>query len=262
MSQREPLISILVNCYNSEKYLKECLDSLINQSYQNIEIIVWDNASIDNTSNIVSQFSDERIRYFLSDVHRNLVESRIRAWSKIKGDYVAIMDSDDKSFEHRISIQFDLIKKDENIAVVGGGVKFIDANSENLSEMLYPINHEKIQLNLNYKFMLNNSTLFFDKKKVDLIGGYSNDWEFINDYELVYRLSKCYKIVNADIFICQNRLHINNLSNKKFQKMQNELLKFLQKINKNNSSILIKLLNYFEQFKCLLRIFNNKFKND
>ena len=56
-----PLVSVIVNCYNGEKYLKECIKSIINQTYKNFEIIFWNNNSTDNSERIISEFSDKRI---------------------------------------------------------------------------------------------------------------------------------------------------------------------------------------------------------
>ena len=59
MKKKYPLISILINCYNSEKYLKECLTSAISQTYENFEIIIWDNCSTDKTAKICKEFKDK-----------------------------------------------------------------------------------------------------------------------------------------------------------------------------------------------------------
>ena len=129
-----PLVSILVNCYNSETYLKDCLNSLIKQTYKNLEIVIWDNKSTDNTKKIAQSFNDKRIKYFLSNSHKNLVESRIDAWKKLNGSYVAILDSDDIAYENRIDIQIKEMRNNRNLAVVGGGVQYIDENGHFLKK--------------------------------------------------------------------------------------------------------------------------------
>ena len=139
-----PLISFLINCYNSEKYLNDCLISIINQTYKNIEIIIWDNCSKDSTAQICKKFEDNRIKYYLSTKHENLVNSRISAWKNIKGDYVAIMDSDDLSYKDRLKIQLDIIQKKSNIAVVGGGVEYINNIGKTLSYKKFPNSKKKI----------------------------------------------------------------------------------------------------------------------
>lgn len=261
MTIGSPLISILINCYNSEKYLNDCLISIVNQTYKNTEIIIWDNCSKDSTAQICKKFKDNRIKYYLSTKHENLVNSRISAWKKIKGDYVAIMDSDDLSFKDRLKIQLDIIQKNSNIAAVGGGVEYINNIGKTLSYKKFPNSKKKLNKKINYKFPMNNATLFLDKKKVDELGGYSNKYEFINDFELVYRLSKKYDLVNSNEIVSKNRIHNENLSNRKFILMQTELLIFLSNIAIEINSPLIRFLNFYERFMCLVRLYKYKIFN-
>ena len=62
-NRSDPLVSIIMNCYNGEKYLKEAIRSVINQTYKNWEIIFWDNQSKDKSSQILKSFKDKRIKY-------------------------------------------------------------------------------------------------------------------------------------------------------------------------------------------------------
>ena len=253
-----PLVSILVNCYNSELYLKDCLNSLVNQTYDNLEIIVWDNKSTDNTKKITESFKDPRIKYYLSNSHKNLVESRIDAWKYLNGKYVAVLDSDDIAYENRIKLQLEMMLANEKLAVIGGGVQYIDSQKNLLSQKIYISNSKKIYDLIYSKFIMNNSTLFFDKIKVDKVGGYSNRFIYINDYELVYRLSKRYDIDNHPKIVSQNRIHKNSLTNLKCEPMELELLNFLQEINPFAPSILSNIKNKISIFKCKYRILRSK----
>ena len=72
----QPLVSIIMNCYNGGKYLKESLNSIIDQTYKNWELIFWDNCSTDNSVEIFKKYSDNRFKYFLSTNHSILYEAR------------------------------------------------------------------------------------------------------------------------------------------------------------------------------------------
>lgn len=253
-----PLVSILVNCYNSELYLRDCLKSLVNQTYDNLEIVVWDNKSVDNTKNITESFKDPRIKYYLSSSHKNLVDSRINAWKYLNGKYVAILDSDDIACENRIKLQLEMISSNEKLAVIGGGVQYIDNHNNLLSKKIYISNSKKIYELIYSEFIMNNSTLFFDKIKVDKVGGYSNRFIYINDYELVYRLSKRYEIDNHPKIVSQNRIHKDSLTNLKCEPMELELLKFLQEINAFTPNILLRIKNKISILKCKYRILRSK----
>lgn len=93
--EHTPLVSIIVNCYNSETYLKETIDSIFAQTYSNYEIIFWDNQSTDSTANIIKSYSDERIYYYYADKHTTLGEARNLAMEKVKGKLLTFIDSDD-----------------------------------------------------------------------------------------------------------------------------------------------------------------------
>lgn len=89
------LISIIINCFNGEKFLRETIDSVVNQTYTNWEIIFWDNQSTDSTAEIVQSYKDNRIRYFYAPNHTPLGEARNLAMKEAKGDYIGFLDADD-----------------------------------------------------------------------------------------------------------------------------------------------------------------------
>ena len=90
----EPRVSIIMNCYNGEKYLREAIDSVYAQSYKNWEIIFWDNASTDSTSQIAQSY-DHRLKYFRAEINTHLGPARNMALEKAKATYIAFLDSDD-----------------------------------------------------------------------------------------------------------------------------------------------------------------------
>lgn len=91
----KPLVSVIINCYNSEKYLRETIDSLVAQTYTNWEAIFWDNCSTDKTAEIIASYGDSRFRYFLAEKNTPLGEARNLAMEKIQGVYFCFLDSDD-----------------------------------------------------------------------------------------------------------------------------------------------------------------------
>lgn len=89
------LVSIIMNCYNGEKYLEKSLESIITQNYTNWELIFWDNQSTDNSKKIFDRFSKPNFKYFLSEKHTTLYEARNLACERAKGEYIAFLDCDD-----------------------------------------------------------------------------------------------------------------------------------------------------------------------
>ena len=106
----QPLVSIIVNCFNGAKYLEDALESIVGQSYSNWEIIFWDNQSSDNSAAIFKRYEDDRFRYFYAPSHTIIYEARNYAIEKSRGDYIAFLDTDDLWAADKLSNQIPLFK--------------------------------------------------------------------------------------------------------------------------------------------------------
>lgn len=103
-----------MNCYNSDRFLRQALDSVIKQSYKNWELIFWDNQSTDSSAKIYKSYEDNRLRYFYSTTHTNLYSARNLALEKAAGEYVTFLDCDD--YWHPTKLEVQLKKMIENDA--------------------------------------------------------------------------------------------------------------------------------------------------
>ena len=121
----QPLVSIIMNCYNGGKYLKESLNSIVDQTYKNWELIFWDNRSTDNSVKIFKEYSDNRFKYFLSTNHSVLYEARKLAIEKANGDFLAFLDVDDFWEKDKLQKQIPLFEK-ETIGLVYGNYWIYD----------------------------------------------------------------------------------------------------------------------------------------
>ena len=106
---KNPLVSVLMNCHNCEKYLTEAIDSVYNQTYKNWEIIFWDNASADSSGNIAKSY-DKKIRYFLNKNKVILGEARFQASQQVNGDLIAFLDCDDKWMPDKLEKQINYFR--------------------------------------------------------------------------------------------------------------------------------------------------------
>lgn len=93
--EQQPLVSIIVNCYNSAKFLRPTIDSILAQTYHNYEVIFWDNQSTDDTASIIKSYDDNRFHYYYAHQHVTLGEARNCAIKKAAGEYLSFLDSDD-----------------------------------------------------------------------------------------------------------------------------------------------------------------------
>ena len=92
---RNPKVSVIVNFHNAEKYLRQCINSIIEQEFKDLEIILWDNNSNDNSSKIIKSYEDRRIRYFFNKEKVPLYKARNQAIYNAKGELISFLDCDD-----------------------------------------------------------------------------------------------------------------------------------------------------------------------
>jgi glycosyltransferase involved in cell wall biosynthesis len=116
----KPLVSVIINCFNGEKYLKKTIDSVIAQTYENWEIIFWDNQSTDQSAKIFKNYEDSRLKYFYAPHHSKILyEAKNYALKKINGDFIAFLDTDDWWLPNKLEKQIPLFE-DPEVGMVYG----------------------------------------------------------------------------------------------------------------------------------------------
>ena len=146
-SIQKDLVSIITPCYNSEKYITQAIESVINQKYQKWEMIIVDDCSSDNSVEIISQFikKDTRIKIIELSSNKGAGYCRNYAISKAVGQYYAFLDSDDIWFKDKISKQINFMKKN-NIAFCYSAYNFINDNGNLLNKTPF-FSKDKVKYN-------------------------------------------------------------------------------------------------------------------
>lgn len=127
MNPTPPLISIVIPVYNAERFIEKAIESICNQSYKNIEIIVIDDGSIDESLQIIKSIRDDRIR-IISRENRGLIASLNEGINLSRGSYIARMDADDISSPIRIEQQVKYFEHHIDCGVLFTGLEYIDEN--------------------------------------------------------------------------------------------------------------------------------------
>ena len=123
---RTPLVSVIMPNYNTpEVFLRAAIDSILNQTYKNIELIIVDDASTDNNVEIIRSYRDERIILLVNESNRHVSYTLNRALAKAKGEYIARMDSDDISLPDRITRQVHFLERHPDIDVLCAQARMI-----------------------------------------------------------------------------------------------------------------------------------------
>ena len=171
------LVSVIMPVYNCENFVKESIDSILCQTYENFEFIICNDGSADSTWDIVKSYSDSRIITVDDSDNIKIPRRRNKAVKMARGEYIAIQDGDDVSFANRLQLQVDFLKNN-NIFCVGGHARKIDENSKNIGEMTYPPkSHEDIfaQYGNSPTNPIIDPTTMYRRKDFLEIGGYSEE---------------------------------------------------------------------------------------
>lgn len=222
------LVSIIINCHNGEKYLSKCLKSILDQSYNNWEVIFWDNCSNDNSEKIYKNFNDKRFLYFKSKELTNLSIARNLAVSNTKGKYVCFIDVDDYWETNKLEEQIKVIEK-KNAALVF--TNFHIKNSLNNKKKIFissKIDNKNITNFFLKKYPVGISTIMFNK---DIIKEnlFDEKYHIIGDFDFVMRASLKYKIFGINNSLVTIQLHESNETKKKLKLYVLELLIWYKK---------------------------------
>jgi len=134
---KEDLISVVMPVYNVEKYVEESIQSVLNQTYENFELIIVDDGGQDNSLEICTSFDDDRIR-IISQQNRGLAGARNTGINEAQGEYIAFIDSDDLWHKEKLSLHKIHLDSNIRIGVSYSGSRFIDENSEPLKQAQIP----------------------------------------------------------------------------------------------------------------------------
>ena len=209
------MISVLMPVYNSELYLEDAVQSILDQTYKNFEFIIIDDGSVDNSLAILESFKDNRIKLVKKKNNTGYTSLLNESINYAKYDYLARMDSDDVSNKDRLLKQFKFLEKNKDYSVVGSNIRLINTKGEFIRNGKYPETDEQIKSNLsNFSTFAHPACLIRKKKLID-IGGYRTIFEPSEDYDLWTRLALNSKMYNIQEYLLDYRVHGKSVSSKR-----------------------------------------------
>ena len=259
-SNNHPLVSVIMNCYNGESYLADAIKSILLQTYNNFEVIFWDNQSYDNSASIYKSFKDKRLKYYYAKKHTSLYQARNLAIKKSKGKFIAFLDTDDVWFKDKLSSQIKQIKN-KNSALVYSNYYILNQVT-GLKKIAYK---DKLPEGIIYKKLLKNYFLAIGtvliKKDIFLKDKnfFNNRFNIIGDFDFFTRLSK------NNFFFCSQRplsiyrTHKESFSNKNYQMHINELKFWLKKEKFFGETLIFFVRQKILYMEIILNIFNKKY---
>jgi glycosyltransferase involved in cell wall biosynthesis len=208
----KPLVSVIMNCYNGDKYLNESIDSILNQTYSNWELVFWDNRSTDNSAKVVSSYNDPRIRYFLAPTNTRLGEARRLATEFCLGEYISFLDTDDIYMPENLARKVDLITKFSADVFYSGSIH-VDENGRTKSRHKVKAKCGNVFEDLLYQFDIDVATMMLKRsiiaeKKINFDGRIYGSEE----YDLFTILSVEHLFIVSDEYLAKVRIRRRSLT--------------------------------------------------
>lgn len=217
------LVSILLPVYNGEKFLKLSISSVLSQTYENFELLIYNDGSTDKTIEVINEFSDKRIVIFNFDKNKGIVNALNFLIDKANGNFIARIDADDVWLQNKLETQMSFLNSNSNCDFIASYAELVDVNGEKFSTNF----KQYFKQNDIYKFLPNSnfiihSTIIIKKECIYNLGLYREKYLHAEDYDLWLRLlkSKCKIVVLPEILVKYriSRYGINH----KFRKKQNK----------------------------------------
>ena len=208
-------ITVLMSVYNGERFIKESILSVLNQSFTEFEFIIINDGSTDNSINIIREFSfiDKRI-HIINKQNTGLTNSLNKGIEIANGKWIARVDDDDVCDSKRLEIQYSYAISKKSTVLIGSDFATIDEKGSQLKIYKYPSDHNQLKkLLLKKKFSFPHSSYFIETNSIKKINGYNERMKRSQDYDLCLRLSEIGQISSIKKPLVHIRIHKNQVSN-------------------------------------------------
>lgn len=216
-----PLVSVIMAAYNAERHISASIESVINQTYANFELLVINDGSSDRTQSIIEEFCkrDSRIKLINNDKNLFVIKSRNIGIENAKGKYLAILDADDLAFPNRLEKQVEFLENNPDVFLIGSSAHIIDENNTICNDFIALTDYHELKRNILKNNLFYHSSILFRNEKVF----YREKMIYSEDYDLILRLfSEGKKIVNLPDNLISYRQTNHSLS-----KTKNRLVQWL-----------------------------------
>jgi glycosyltransferase involved in cell wall biosynthesis len=281
------LISVIMPCYNCERYVGAAIESILTQSFQDFELIIINDGSTDNSHDEIIKRRNDRIRYIPLEKNVGNYPARNAGIMQAKGKYISVMDADDIAYKERLEIQYNYLEQHPKVGAIGGQGQFMNASGELSGKMTNPVvPYKQLRTFLLMNNFIAHPTLMVRSSflhRYNLF--YNENYRYASDFEFISRCSALFPVMNIDQELIKYRLHQEQISSKHFA-MQvqyadlirlNQLksnnfqitageeeiyLRLMKKVKLNSSDDLVmgmSLLNNLLYQNRKLKVYNNKF---
>lgn len=248
-------VSVLMTVYNCDKYLKEAVDSILNQTWDDYEFIIVNDGSTDNSLGILRAYHDKRIKIITYKENKGVAYARNVGLEQCSSEYVAVIDADDIALPDRLKLEYDYLSEHSEIDGVYAKCQYLGMDGK-LLEMEYPkayFNYKYLKAVMIFENTISNTTVMFRRKIVEKYHlKYDETCEIGEDYRFWIDYLRYGKIVGIDKVLCYYRIRYHSLFNDAPLSVKKENVK--QEIEYNLNRLGFQLLP--EETRILLKVFN------
>ena len=231
MRKKRPLVSVIIPAYNAEKYLSQAIESILNQTFRDFELIIIDDCSTDNTWQVIDKYHKADKRVVVSRNKKNLKLSRTlnKAIKVSKGKYIARMDADDISFPDRLEKQVKFMEANLEVGISGGTMIIMDVSGKVTGERNYHTTDKKIREKIFRYSPFCHPSIIIRKSVLANSGLYNHYYNPAEDYELYFRIGLQAKFANLKDKLIKYRVVSNSMTMGELKAMEFKTIKARRK---------------------------------
>lgn len=210
---KSPTVTVLMSVYNGEKYLRQAIDSILNQTFKDFEFLIINDGSTDKTLEILQSYNDSRIKIINNEKNIGLTKSLNKGLRIASGKYIARQDADDVSLPERLKKQVKFLEKNKTVGLLGSSYYIIDANDKRIA--IDKISTEKNASSKQTAHFICHGSVLIRKKCLEKVGTYREIFKYAQDYDLWLRVANKFEIRNIREPLYNLRITDNSISSKK-----------------------------------------------
>jgi len=215
-----PKVSVIMPVYNGEQYLRDAIESVLNQTFTNFEFIIINDGSTDNTNSIINSYKDSRIVIIKNDKNIGQCDSCAKAFLAARGEYIARQDADDISLPERLSKEAAFLDNSPETGLVGSFFLNIDQDGRKLFIITFPCSDEEIRKEFLARYAFCHPSVMFRRRCLERVEGYRKELEYAEDYDFIIRISETSKLANIPEVLCLYRISLDSISVRKKLKQE------------------------------------------
>ena len=222
MTRKKPLVSVVMPAYNAEKFAVKSIQSVLNQTFKNFELIIVDDASSDKTPQIIKEIQriDPRIRIITNKTNLLIAKSLNIGIKSARAKFIARMDIDDIAHPDRLALQYELLKKNPKIAIVGANMTIIDDKDNEITKREYPTSSKALKKLMFRYSPFGHPVIMIRKSIFNEFGGYKENIFPCEDIHLWFQIGSKYEFASIAKPLLKYRIKLASSSHRNLKELE------------------------------------------